>query len=175
MKYICLLITILLCSCGARKSSVNKSEAQKEVKENVVTNTREEIKETVTRMIDTVIKLPEAVTETEKPLDEVLGGQPMVYEDDSILSETWYDNSTGALKNKTIQKAKDVPVHQKEVTQREIKRAIDEKRNAETTEETKIKVKETDREQPFAWMLWLVTLLGIAWFVILIGRRNRKG
>lgn len=176
MKHICLLaIIILLCSCGARKSSVNKAETKKKVKENVVTNTREEIIETVTRVIDTVIKIPGTVTETEKPLDDVLNGQPLVYEDGSILSETWYDSNTRVLKNKTTQKARDVTVHQKEVTQREIKRAFDEKRNAETTEDTKTKTKETNREQPFAWALWLVGIVVAAWLIILLWRRNRKG
>lgn len=175
-KYIYILIGLfLLSSCGARKSSVNKSETTKEVKENVVTNTREEITETVTRVIDTVIKVPEAVTETEKPLDEVMNGQPMVYEDENIKSETYYDRETGSLRNKTTQKAKDIPVKQKEVTQREIKRNTDEHRNISTTEKTKTKAKDTERKQSFAWVFWVIGILAAAWFIMLIGRRTGKG
>lgn len=169
-----LLAFLLLCSCGARKSSVNKSETSKEVKENVVINTKEEIKETVTKVVDTIIKVPEAITETEKPIDEVLKGQPMVYEDENIKSETYYDNETGSLKNKTTQKAKDVHVKQKEVTQREIKRNTDEQRNTSTKEKTKTKIKDTEREQSFAWVLWAVGIPAVIWFIIFVWRKKSK-
>lgn len=165
-----------LVSCGARKSEVHKEQTEKTIKEKVTTNTAEAIKETVTTEIDTVITLQGKTIEAAKFLHDVVNGQPMVYEDEDVRSETYYEGNTGLLLNKTTLKPKKIPVKKKEVAQREIRRDIQQKSNVNIEESTSKKDKVTARSgiTIFTWVGIFVFILLIILLIIWIWRKYRK-
>lgn len=173
-KFILLLISLFLLSCGARKSEVNKSETKKELEENTVTTTKEEIKETVTTETEGTISIPEKVVEAEKPLADITDGKPLVYEDENIKSETYYDANTGNIKSKTTQKPKEIPVKQKEVAERVILRDKAENKQLDYKETTISKDKETDREASYNWIWWIVGAFVVIYIILFIWRKYKE-
>lgn len=174
-KYILLLLSIfLLLSCGARKSQVNKTETEKEVKENTVTVTKEEVTETETKVIDATISIPAKVFEGKDFIQHIIDGKPLIYENEDIKSETYYDANTGDIKNVTTQKAKDIPVKQKEVIQRTIIRDIHENKKIEAKESTSVKNKQTERKSSYNWICWVIIGIVILWLIILFYRKYKE-
>lgn len=152
------ILSLLLVSCGSRKSQVNKTQKEMTTKEQTKTTTSEAIKETVTTTIDTTVTIPERTSTFTVPIP--VDAEPYIYEDDHIRSETTYDRNTGVLSNKVTSKGVVLPVKSKSVTEREIKRETKQEQKREVKEKEKSKVKETDRVNE--WGKWIGIILCIA-------------
>lgn len=177
MKNAILLLTaILFIGCGARKSNVSKSETEKTVKEQSEKTTSEVIKETETVTTEGEVIIPEHKTEIQKPISVILEGEPMIYEDEHIKSETSYDKETGNIKNTTTQKPKTVPVKTVSVMDREITRGIEEKKTTDTAEKSKLKDKVTEKEDVglFTYIGIGAAVLFMLWLIIFFIRKANE-
>lgn len=157
-------VSLMLVSCGSRKSQVNKTQKETTTKEQTNTATNEAISENVTTTIDTTINVPARTSSFTVPLP--VDATPYVYEDDHIRSETSYDRNTGVLSNKVTSKGVGVAVKAKSITEREIKRETKQEQKREVKEKEKSNVKETERVNE--WGKWIGIILGIAFVIWVI-------
>lgn len=175
--YIALALAITLTSCGARKSEVHKAkvETEKTTTDESKISTTEGIKETITATIDTTVIVPKKQAEVSKPLLEVVNGQPLIYEDEDIRSETSYDNITGAITNKTTRKEQNIPVKGKQVTQRTIKRDIQQQNDIKTSEKSKSETKDKiiDKKESFMRYWWILLIVLAIYIAYKIYRKSR--
>lgn len=170
-----LFVAFTLFSCGSRK--VNKTTERNETKQTEQTNTRtaETIQEKVTTTIDTTITTPERTSTFVAPLP--VDAEPYIFEDDNIRSETSYNRNTGVLSNKVTVKPVKIPVKEKSVTERQIKRDTDIKSDKVVEVKSESKGKQVEREGS-DWLKWVIrivifgSLTYVGWLIF--GNRKNK-
>lgn len=172
---IAIVSAYLFISCGSRKVETNKQSEKTDTKEVTDTNTKETIQETVTTKIDTTITVPKHVAKSEAPISIITESDPLIYEDEHIKSVTKYNRNTGVLSNEVTRKSINIPVKAESVTNRNIERETAVKSDKETSTEKQGKVKQSERESSWSWLVWvLIALIAILVFWWLVVVRKRK-
>lgn len=146
MKKITLLLaTIILTSCGARKSEVKKEDTKTEIKTEEVTKIDAVTETTVT---------DNTITDTQEwNIEPVDNNKP--------IEVTKPDGSKITIYNGRIQsKTKKEVADKKEIT-KEVVQAVKETK-ADVKQETSSKEKNTDRKAYNGWMWWLLLLIPLA-------------
>lgn len=169
------LILVSLLSCGARKTQHEKT--KEEIKESISTNTKEQVKEVVTKEYDTTATTKQHEVKSEIDSKDFNEGKPLVYEDDKVKTETRYNKETGKVENKTTVKPQKVNIPVKETTERTINRDINKQEERESKKETK--TKHTQRE----WVNWnriIITTIGVIltilflYWLIFVRRKSKQ-
>lgn len=183
-----LFFTIFLVSCSARKMDKSKTEKteNEHVTDKSVVNTTEGINKVVETEIDTIVKIPEKVSQASAPLEDLKEGKPLINETDDFVTETRYNPKTGAVDTKTTQKAKDIQVKAKKKETTNVQRAIVENKNIDkkTGSTSKEEKKSVDKKAPsstwgaallsWAWVIILIVVVAVLWYVGIIRRRKPK-